>query len=107
MPTNEQLAAAERCLAVIGGVHCGVPVSPGRVLLTADVIAVCESLRARQWRPIAEAPKDGTEILGATTFGVEVVRWNQPDKSWESSKARLGTYAITHWQPLPQHPAEG
>ena len=59
-----------------------------------------------EWRDIATAPKDGTNILvyedGATT----VVFWDDDHESWlhpyKGGKTRWPN--VTHWLPLPSAP---
>lgn len=76
------------------------------------------------WLPIESAPKDGTRILGLTSFGVEPVRWHTDSgeeyglrDGWVGTEqdseclpanriSRLtATCQPTHWQPLPTPPA--
>lgn len=61
-----------------------------------------------EWLPIATAPKDGTDILGANAEHVFVVFWlhnamHPKPGSWVS---RPGCWAFspTHWMPLPPAP---
>lgn len=50
------------------------------------------------WRPIAEAPKDGTRILGIWRDGlIETVEWSA---FWSEVDDMP-----THWQPLPPPPS--
>jgi hypothetical protein len=59
------------------------------------------------WLPISTAPKDGTRILVVRGNGVGIVRWiGAPHDIWKTD----GDYRIarpTHWQPLPEPPADG
>lgn len=72
---------------------------------------------AVQWRPIEEAPKDGTPILLLIQFPGEphdtfVATWdaNSPKWPWrptcDGGSAYSEEYA-THWMPLPPPPAGG
>lgn len=78
-------------------------------------IATGERATIRRWRPISEAPRDGTEILahclGTPSLygsGRVVVRWYEGQ--WEL--AQVGGYAQdaepvrepTQWMPLPEPP---
>lgn len=82
------------------------------------------------WRPIAEAPRDGTEILGwRNDCGIILIRWTSPEafctekeledmgedsaskEDWFcadfATGCRLeGSEAPTHFQPLPEPPKE-
>lgn len=72
-----------------------------------------------EWQPIATAPKDGTEILGSSTYGdFSVAAWW--DGGWvgmcEGSKSiesqgDFETYYhrpyLTQWMPLPPAPTDG
>lgn len=83
------------------------------------------ALRAGGWRPIADAPKDGTYILAAREgedlgiAPIEVIEWcsferfhwehvegdlyrkvvDKPDEFWNGNGHRA-----THWMPLPPAP---
>jgi len=81
-----------------------------------------------QWRDIADAPKDGTQVLGWNEEGAEIVWWedactDQPDQPGHDG-GWFGTYAFpgrnkddryhsesqgqpTHWMPLPTPPERG
>ena len=69
--------------------------------------------RAQQWRPIEEAPKDGTTVMvfglnyGDKKLGTHqcFARW-EDDKWMETTEWNLEselTY-LTHWHPLPPPP---
>lgn len=63
-------------------------------------------LRAAQtWRPIETAPKDGTRVLGWTTYtlGRMVVAKSHGDiHGW--TMPGIGGLTLTHWMPLPKAP---
>lgn len=89
-----------------------------------DMREAIEAYKRAEWRPISEAPKDGTSILvindaqgapetgGTYPFEIGVAQWNsgpyynQEECKWRSSYcADLKMYFTpTHWQPLPQPP---
>ena len=57
------------------------------------------------WKPIKTAPKDGTEILAYTTFGIEICRFVQDE--WTNGKwinNNQGFCQPTHWMVLPPKP---
>lgn len=73
----------------------------------AELESALATLRAAQTpRPIEEAPKDGTWILGLwpqlTSLGPEVLRWVGPH-DWERTSDDFH-YAPTHFLPLPVKP---
>lgn len=96
-----------------------------------ELAAAARRQHAMAWRPIASAPKDGTEILGwREDCGILLVRWTNcesfmTDREIEESGlddeaifandwfcadfvsgGRLeGSEAPTHWMPLPEPPA--
>lgn len=67
-----------------------------------------------RWQPIETAPKDGTRILVATKYGIEVAEWEERAPQWGVVPAWIGmglsTYeedrelTPTHWMPLPPPP---
>ena len=71
----------------------------------------------QEWRPIATAPKDGTEILVgrfvkhcpfAKSGRVRVDRWHTREggdgyEGWGMFNAQF--WPATHWQPLPPIPS--
>lgn len=82
-----------------------------------------DALDARDWQPIATAPRDGTVILGwfpyyaSTEEGgqVFVMRWNDEHyvdaprpyfeaSGWVWGKRDQRKKQPTHWQPLPAPP---
>lgn len=74
------------------------------------VIEECATLPnvPSNWRPIAEAPRDGTSILACHAGGNSVwkIRWGL-DGKWGMSGYPI-FWEPTHWQPLPSPPtAEG
>ncbi len=62
------------------------------------------------WRPIATAPKNGTEILGfVPSTGRLVLQWNAVAFSATMKSEWLDTtegmpWEPTHWLPLPEGP---
>ena len=90
-----------------------------------DLRDAAAALRAGGWRPIADAPKDGTYILAAREgedlgiAPIEVIEWcsferfhwehvegdlyrkvvDKPDEFWNGNGHRA-----THWMPLPPAP---
>jgi hypothetical protein len=69
--------------------------------------------KAEGWRPIATAPKDGTEVLIFVPGSGEqfVAYWNKRFEAWlyaaTSSGVRVFTKEATHWMPLPTPPTDG
>ena len=65
-----------------------------------------KSLPAPQWpepRPIAEAPKDGSEIQGwEPDIGWRVLMWWK--NAWRLCGAEESTYEPTHFRPMPPAP---
>lgn len=65
------------------------------------------------WRPIATAPKDGTEVLGTDGIGQRVIYWMTnsimydgwfvPGDTKGHGDGLLG-WKPTHWRPLPSLP---
>lgn len=77
-----------------------------------DLIAASDFIRAHAWRPIAEAPKDDTEIIVCfrSQQNVRMIyRFNTLHKRWESKgDPRPGLeYQDVVWQPLPAAPGGG
>jgi hypothetical protein len=78
-----------------------------------------QRLKEGAWRPISEAPRDGTMILGWCHVGdqavcCDVVWWNKDYRFWDrggaivpktsSSVKIINTVDVTHWLPLPSPP---
>lgn len=84
--------------------------------------AALEAALAVMWRPMSEAPKDGTWILVFESSSIEtqfhVVSWGLPEYSFEPRPETWVTislgpnpdnYQVTDaacWMPLPSPPAE-
>lgn len=61
------------------------------------------------WRPISEAPKDGTEILTYRGAGLmAVAMWDADTPTGGSWLVTDGMYLlnVTHWRPLPPPPGD-
>ena len=58
------------------------------------------------WRPISEAPRDGTEFLGWARGTTVMIWWMGIGGEWGCDIYSGGIYAPTHWQPLPPPPPE-
>lgn len=59
------------------------------------------------WRPIAEAPKDGTYVLICGTGGIHMAHWacgRERYQMWLNFDSH-GVGAPTHWMPLPAPPS--
>lgn len=74
----------------------------------AEQAAEIERLRAlTTWRPIAEAPKDGTEMLGMIRPKlIRLIWWFSPSSKtfgWFDESSRR--VKPTHWLPLPPPPS--
>lgn len=103
----------------VAGEH--YPCKDGIFQKTYEIADALESCAAQQgWRPITEAPRDGTYILLAgpsgyvgTSLRVEVCRYDaeyRPLQPWvnHSNDSFLdGGSEPTHWMPLPAPPKEG
>lgn len=73
--------------------------------------AEVERLRKEnEWRPIAEAPKDGTSILTFPHY--HITHWDMEIESfthgWDEDAERFKPmrWAPTHWMPLPTPPKD-
>ena len=65
-----------------------------------------------EWRPIAEAPRDDTEVLGfgfyiypgnkARTIYYGIIAWE--DDAWSSWEGKHADGCWTHFMPLPPAP---
>ena len=74
----------------------------GRPITVSDrvrLLALARRVAAMQWRPISEAPRDGTRILitNKTPF---VSRYQYG--VWDVDGGQV--YNATHWMPLPPPP---
>lgn len=68
------------------------------------------------WRPIAEAPRDGTPVLlwlREPYSRIDLLCWNSDVKGWVSSVFDLqcdegfcGSLVPSHWMPLPAAPTQ-
>jgi len=58
------------------------------------------------WRPMDEAPTDGTRILVYDTFGFpEIIYWSQADgPSWRYLGGKVLDCWLQGWMPLPEAP---
>jgi len=82
----------------------------------ADLRAAAQAVRAMEWRPIAEAPKDGTEILtwvgGVAEPFKYICRWSDSYSihglggNWTDGLCNMGI-EVTQWMPLPAPPEVG
>ena len=76
---------------------------PGNSLALAK--AAIEAYEAALWRPISEAPKDGTNILGRYQDDYAVIHWNRYGEYWilseSGTNADNGEWFSTHFRPLP------
>ncbi len=71
----------------------------------ADLAALRQ---AQTWRPIEEAPKDGTGILVCFVSGhISILYWNVEEESWKQEDETIQPmrYA-THFMLLPAPPAQ-
>lgn len=58
-----------------------------------------------EWRPISEAPRDGTAILLYGPDWMKVAMWSVVTNEWHSS-TETTIRSATHWTELPPPPAE-
>jgi hypothetical protein len=61
------------------------------------------------WRPISEAPKDGSSIIAWDGADIEKIHFYKRDKAWVvdlSCDSEYGWTDVfpTHWMPLPEPP---
>ena len=63
-----------------------------------------------EWMDISTAPKDGTEILGASRGEITTVFYWREYGNWEiavtGAWADNGEWHPTHWMPLPDPPKD-
>ena len=72
--------------------------------------ALTELEAAQQWRPMSEAPKDGSDIVILYSFGTAVTastgHWSH--SFWAMDiRPSLAEYNALGWLPLPEPPKEG
>lgn len=78
--------------------------------LLPTILAENQALRARvaevenPWRPMNEAPRDGTRVVGATEYGAVIV-WFDEDGWYSDFSAFPMRPGPTHWMPLPPIPS--
>lgn len=67
------------------------------------VIKLLRKMLDEQWLPIAQAPKDGTRIIGASA-GCEphCYYFHQTDKQWWIDYADGPSWQPTHYKPMPE-----
>ena len=84
----------------------------------AQVQAICDlalSALDRKWRPLSEAPRDGTQILGRVDYTDQM--WtvvylggfhpNSPGKHvWRDAFSKRPVQEFEAWMPLPEPPKE-
>jgi len=80
-------------------------------ILLAALNAKQAELDAHQWRPINEAPKDGSTVLGVDKDGTRaIINWADYKEVWDVTHDAEGyvweDYQPTHYMPLPQPPKE-
>lgn len=69
------------------------------------MLAGAKALRQFAWRPIREAPKDGTCFLGCTDKGaMQIIKRNKHLSIWVDVEGRESYRHMTHWMPLPAPP---
>jgi hypothetical protein len=80
-----------------------------KVALRHKTAEICRAYERAMWRPISEAPKDGTKLLLDLDGEVNIVgqfygsngeapAWRTP---WDYSRLETG-YTVTHFRPLPK-----
>lgn len=71
----------------------------------AQIIAA-EYAKESPWRPISEAPKDGTAVLLWTSDGVVAGRWDDRVKAFKCYFGMVIYIYGTHFMPLPEPPTD-
>lgn len=57
------------------------------------------------WRPMDEAPTDGTRILAHDrSYYVNIAYWSRRNQSWQNSMGKLSRHWLCAWMPLPEAP---
>jgi len=74
--------------------------------MTNECNVIEKALGASQWRPIEEAPKDGSNFLGIGPSGNHVImHWMRPSYFRDGDPARWFPISdATHFMPLPDKP---
>ncbi len=116
MSPSSELAARLEAEAVFFENIGKVPGNPEAKQWGEDLRAAAQAVREREWRPIAEAPKDGTEILtwvgGVAEPFKYICRWSDSYSihglggNWTDGLCNMGI-EVTQWMPLPAPPEVG
>jgi hypothetical protein len=57
------------------------------------------------WRPMDEAPTDGTRILAHDRrYYVNIAYWSRGGRSWQNPMGKLPRHWLCAWMPLPEAP---
>jgi len=80
------------------------------ILSAPESVRLELAAKLNPWRPISEAPKDGTKILTAIPWlpYAKPLFWAKYANDWRcpATENRDGPYEPTHWLPLPAPPSE-
>lgn len=60
-----------------------------------------------QWQPIETAPRDGSNVLVYEDGAITVVFWDEGAWRHPYKGGKTTWPNVTHWQPLPEPPAQG
>lgn len=71
----------------------------------ADEELLSYKLNQSVWQVIDTAPKDGTAVLGVTSYGNQIVAYYNEARGRYVNLGGGANQPLTHWMPLPSPPA--
>lgn len=107
MVTSTQDKAIEAMCAAMWGAHWREDPALNPETCMATMHHVAAAYEAAMWRPIEEAPKDGTVVLVWNGRSVQRAYWDKIESAWvllfRTTTRRKPAYASpTHFRPLPK-----